>query len=50
MQWRIQHLLKVKYAKMVTNLLKDYIVINETVKQKIKIQYRLKCAKIKYSQ
>ena len=27
-----------------------YIVINDTVKQKIKIQYRLKCAKIKYSQ
>ena len=39
MQWRIQHILKVKYAKMVTNLLKDYIVINQIVKQKIKIQY-----------
>ena len=26
---------------MVTNLLKEYIVINETVKQKIKIQYWL---------
>ena len=32
---------------MATNLSKEYIVINETVKQKIKIQYRLKCPKNK---
>ena len=42
--------IEVRYTKMVTNFLKGYIVINEIVKQKIKIQYRLKCATIKYSQ
>ena len=42
--------IKVRYVKMVTNFFKEYIVINEIVKQKIKIQYRLKCAKIKYLQ
>ena len=36
--------IKVRYA-MVTNFLKEYIVITKIVKQKIKIQYRLSVQK-----
>ena len=38
--------IKVKYAKMVANFLKEYIVINEIVKQKDTVQTKMRKNKI----
>ena len=46
MQWRIQYILKVRYAKMVTNLLKEYTVIIKT-RNKDTVQAIMRKNKIK---